>query len=470
VELRTILRLLRDRWKSIVLLVLLGTATATVLVMRQTPQYAASTTLYVSSREDQNNTASAYQGSLLSQQQASTYAHLVLSKRVLGHVTGLPDRPRNLAGAVSASVVPETALLTITATDVSAAGAQRTANAVAQSFVDVLPSLTGSREGEAPAAVVTVVSDAALPSSPVSPKPVRSISLGALAGLLAGVLLAAARHSLDVTVKSIEQACQIADAPALGSVPADPTTPRSPLALREGQQRGRAESLRKISASLRFLDVESRHGVLLVTSAGSQEGKSTTACNLALTLARAGRRVILIDGDLRRPQVGGYLGLPSGVGLTDVLIGTVSLAEATQGWADHLFSVLTTGPIPPNPTEMLGSQRMRNLLARLRTEYDDVVIDAPPVLPVADAAVAAAGCDGVILVARYGKTGRDQLLQAVATMRATQTPILGMVLNRVPSRGRTRQYYYYAPQSKPRAAAAHSRRDERLVAKEVASR
>jgi capsular exopolysaccharide synthesis family protein len=205
---------------------------------------------------------------------------------------------------------------------------------------------------------------------------------------------------------------------------------------------------------------------MLVTSAGSQEGKTITACNLALTLARSGRRVIIIDGDLRRPRVAGYLGLPSGIGLTSVLVGSARLSEATQAWADNLFAVLACGPIPPNPAEMLGSQRMRELLARLREQYDDVILDAAPVLPVADAAVAATGCDGVIMVARHGKTRRDQLQQAVATMRATQTPILGVVLNRVPNRGKTRQYYY-APRVDTRSAAP---RKERFVTREATSR
>jgi capsular exopolysaccharide synthesis family protein len=472
VELRTIVRLLREHWLSIVLLCLLGAATATVMVVRQTPQYAASTTLYVFSREDQTTAAAAYQGSLLSQQEATTYAHLVVSKRVLGQVAGKlgdSETPEHLAHRVSVTVVPQTALLTITATDITGAGAQKTANAVAESFVSVVPSLTGSTDATTAtnaSVVVSVVSDASLPTSPFAPKPALTIGLGALAGLLIGVALAAARHTLDQSVKSMEQAQQIAGAPALGTVPVDQTAARSPLAVHQDAQRGRAEALRKIAASLRFVDLENQHTVILVTSAASQEGKTITACNLALTLARSGRRVIIIDGDLRRPQVAGYLGLPAGIGLTSVLVGSARLAEATQAWADNLFSVLACGPIPPNPAEMLGSQRMRDLLAKLREEYDDVILDAAPVLPVADAAVAATGCDGVIVVARHGKTRRDQLQQAVSTMRATQTPILGVVLNRVPNRGKKREYYY-APRPGSQSTVP---REGRFVTREAANR
>ncbi len=452
-ELRTVVQLLRDRWKSILVVTLLAALAATVLVARETPMYSAQATLYVSSRADPGNPLSAYQGSLLSQQQVSSFAELVRTSRVLDEVAASlhpPVTTAALAARISTTVVPDTALLVVTVLDDTAVGAQRLADAVANRFVVVLPTLgsgTTGTAGASAAITVSVVSAATVPTSPVSPRPLRSVGLGTLLGLLSGIALAAARHTLDLTVKSVEQAHEITKAPALGTVPVDPTAAQSPLVLREGVRPERAEALRKVSASLQFIDVERRHAVLLVTSPSPQEGKSSTACNLALTLARTGRRVILIDGDLRRPKVANYLGLPGGVGLTSVLVGRASLAEATQIWADNLFSVLTSGPIPPNPSEMLGSQRMRDLLARLRTEYDDIVVDAAPVLPVADAAVLAPACDGVILIARHGRTRRDLLAQAAATIRATGTPILGVVLNRAPVRRRADQYYAPQPES-----------------------
>lgn len=444
-ELHALLQVVRERWKSITILTLLSTALAVVIVLSEAPTYSAQSTMYVSARADQNNAASAYQASLLSQQQVRSYAELVRSTRVLSGVSeslGINLSTRQLANRLSATVVPETALLTVTATGPTPAAAQQLANAVTNRFVSVLPSLEGATTGGNPPVVVSVVSYAALPSAPVSPRPLLTIGLGLVLGLLAGVGLAATRHALDNTVKTVPQAEEIAEAPVLGTVPVDSSAHRHPVALYEGQQGRRAEALRKISASLRFMDVERRHSVLLVTSPCPEEGKSTTACNLALTLALSGRNVILVDADLRRSQVATYLGLPSGVGLTNVLVGSATLEEATQPWAHNLFSVLTSGLIPPNPSEMLGSSRMRDLVARLRAEYDDVIIDAAPVLPVADATVAAAACDGVVMVARHGKTRRDQLQQAVATIRTTETPILGVVLNRTPIRDTPMGYYY----------------------------
>jgi capsular exopolysaccharide synthesis family protein len=183
------------------------------------------------------------------------------------------------------------------------------------------------------------------------------------------------------------------------------------------------------------MNVDAEHKVVLVTSSVPGEGKSTIACNLAITLAQSGKRVLLIDADLRRPRAGQYLGLPSGVGLTSVLVGTVTLSDAVQVWGEDLISVLASGPVPPNPSEILGSRHMRELLDRLGTEYDNVIIDAPPVLPVTDAAATAAACDGVVMVVGHGKVTRDQLRAAVSALRMVDAKILGTVLNLVPDRG-----------------------------------
>ncbi len=444
-DLRSAIRLVRDYWRSMLALTLLGAVAAGFIVSRQTPLYSSSTTLYVAAHGDLTNPVSAYQGSLLTQTQASTYARLVVSTWVLTRASGLLGQPGHadaLARRVSASVVPGTSLLTVTAVDVTARGAEDTADAVAQSFVAAVPSLEGTEDGATPPIIVSIVSVATRPTTAVSPRPVRSVGLGALVGLVVSIALAAARHSLDRRVKSSEQAHLFTGAPVLGSVPADPTAARNPVAFHDQRHRARTEAFRKIAVGLRFADIEHRHSVLLVTSASPQEGKSTTTCNLALTLARTGRRVIVLDCDLRRPKIANYLGLPAGAGLTNVLVGTVTATEAIQPWGDRVFDVLTSGPTPPNPTEMLGSTAMRALLAQLRAEYDDVLLDTAPILPVADASVVATSCDGVILVVRYAGTRHEHLREAASAMRATQTPVLGVILNRVPVRGDGQQYYY----------------------------
>ncbi len=460
-DLRTLLRLLRDRWVSITLITILAALLAGVQVWRQTPQYSASVTLFVSTRDAGGDTSTAYQGTLLSQQKVKSYAELIRSERVLGdvaHSLGMSGGAGALAGRVSVKTETDTVLLQVTVLDPAPSQARRIADAVATRFVALVPVIEATSDPGKPTVVVSAVNPASSSPTPVSPRPVRDVGLGVFAGLLAGIGLAAARHSLDITVKSADDAGQIADAPVLGMLPRDSEAARSPLRAQGTPYSRWSEAMRKIRTSLRFIDVGRPHTVLLVTSPNAAEGKTTTACNLALSLAQSGRRVILVDAELRRSAVGTCLGLPSGVGLTSVLVGSASLREAIQVCGTEAFDVLTSGPKPPNPAELVGSPQMRDLLALLRTEYDDVIVDAPPVLPVADAAATAASCDGVVMVVHHGRTRRDQLQQAVATLRASDVPLLGLVVNRSPSHRPNSYYYgyygYYGPQARRRGRKA----------------
>ena len=443
-ELRTVIRLLRHQWISILVVTVLVTATGGLLTWRQTPQYAARTTLFVSTWTDASDASKAYQASLLSQQKVKSYTELLhdhrLMQRVADHLQ-LRMTADQLAGAVTGEAVPDTVLIVLTATNPSPVLAARIADAVAVEFVELIPTLEGMPNGQKPAVRLTVVSVAEIPTAPVSPQPARNLALALAVGLLLGAVLAAARHSLDSTVKSLEELEEAAGEPALGAVPFDASASRTPIIGGRHTHGHRAEAYRKIRTSLQFVDVDRAHKVLLVTSSVPAEGKSVTACNLALSLAETGRRVLLIDADLRRPRAARYLGLPGGAGLTSVLLNQSSHTAAVQSWGLTPFWVLASGAIPPNPSEMLGSQHMHKLLADLRDEYDVILVDAPPVLPVADALAIAPACDGAILVVRYGRTRRDQVTQTAAALRKAEVDVLGTVLNRAPRRGRDSYYY-----------------------------
>jgi capsular exopolysaccharide synthesis family protein len=173
--------------------------------------------------------------------------------------------------------------------------------------------------------------------------------------------------------------------------------------------------------------------VVVLTSSVNDEGKSTTACNLAITLAGAGARVILVEGDLRRPRVADYMGLDGAVGLTDILIRRAGLDHVLQPWGDLPLSILTSGALPPNPGALLGSAQMTGLLAELRARADIVLIDTPPLLPATDAAVLARQCDGALAVIRQGRTTREQLTRALAALRGADARLLGTVLNMAPA-------------------------------------
>jgi non-specific protein-tyrosine kinase len=444
VDLRTGLRLLRERWKSIVVITLLATLTGVILTWQETPLYSARTTLFVSAWNSGGTAVSAYQDSLLSQQRVKSYTELLRGERVMRAVADqlkLDVPPSHLAGKVSTTVISDTALLAVTVTDASPPRAQAIADAIATQFTRLVPTFETGPDNKQPGVRVTVVSPASLPTEQISPRPTRNIGGAFALGLLIGVGLAVARQHLDTTVKTADEVSELAGAPTLGIVVADPQVPKRPLIIHDGPYAPRAEAFRKIRTGLQFVDVDRAHKVVLVTSSVAGEGKTTTACNLAITLAQSGKRVLLIDADLRRPRANRYLGLPGGVGLTSVLVGTASLADAVQVWGDDLMWVLASGPIPPNPSEMLGSRHMRELLTRLRDEYDLVLIDAPPVLPVTDAATTAAACDGVIVVVRHGCTRRDQVTGTVAALRTVDATLLGTVLNLAPARGGEQSYY-----------------------------
>jgi succinoglycan biosynthesis transport protein ExoP len=298
---------------------------------------------------------------------------------------------------------------------------------------------------------VTTVQAADLNGTPVSPNTTRNLALGAVLGLLLGLGLTLLRSRLDNTVKSAEDVREFANAGVIGTVLEDPQLAEAHLIADLDQQSVSAESYRSIRTNLQFLDVDRPPRVIVVSSSVPGEGKSTLAVNLATVLAQSGSRVALVEADLRRPRVTRYMGLISGAGLTNVLAGTAALHEVAQPWGEGKLTVLAAGPMPPNPSEMLGSAQMRSLLDELRAANDYVIIDAPPLLPVTDAAVLSVLSDGCVLATRFGTTRREELAEAAASLARIDARLLGVVLNRVPqAAGATRGYgYTYSYEADP---------------------
>jgi len=278
---------------------------------------------------------------------------------------------------------------------------------------------------------------------PVAPKPLRNLGLGLLLGLLVGVGLAVLRERLDTTVKSNAVLTELTSAPTLGTVVFDPSAKRAPLVAQAGGRSPRSEAFRQLRTNLQFINVDQPPRVVVVTSSVPDEGKSSTAVNLAMSIAQAGRTVLLVEGDLRRPRAAEYLGLEGAVGLTNVLVGQVGVDDVLQPWGVGGLWVLPSGSIPPNPSELLASQNMIELLDSLRTRFDVVVIDSPPLLPVTDGAVTAARADGALLVVRYGSTTRAQVSAAAAALHAVDAKLLGCVMNMVSPKDSEAYSYAY---------------------------
>lgn len=455
-ELRDYLRIARRRWQLIAGCVVVVVAIAAAVTLEMTPEYQSQAQLFVSTPAD-NSVSTAYQGGLFSAQQVTSYAELVgsraLSRRVIADLGLEHSSPAAMSEQVSASVVPDTVLISVTATDPSPKRAQAIAQATAEELSGAVRRLE-TPPGKKRAPIKASVSDhASLPTSPVSPNPLGNVGLGILLGLLLGFGLAVLRELLDTSVKTAEDVDEVAHAPVLGTIAFDSAASRRPLVTDLDTHAPRIEAFRVLRTNMQFIDVDAKNRVYVVSSSVPTEGKTTTATNLAITLAQAGERVLLLEGDLRRPKMADNLGLEAAVGLTTVLLGRIGVHEATQHpLAAPELSVLTSGGLPPNPSELLQSNAMVELLHELRNDYDVIIIDAPPLLPVTDAALLAARSDGALLVVRHSKTTRDQLSHTIGRLDAVGAKTLGVVLNMIPRR-RTDDDYGYGYGYAPRAAS-----------------
>lgn len=446
-DLRDYVRVLRKRWRLVAVCTLLAIGAAAIVTWQATPVYQASTQLFVAARDTSSDVNSLNAGGQFTQQRVQSYADIVNSPEVTQAVAarlGNGLSAKQIADEISASAPLNTVLLNIDVKDTSPRRAQQIADAVSDEFATFAADLeTPDGSGTSPVKV-TVVKHASLPSSPVSPRKALNLALGLLVGLAIGVGGAVLRETLDTSVKDPEQLQRELDLPTLGAIAYDPDAPKRPLIVHADPKSSRAEAFRQLRTNLQFIDIDAAPRSIVLTSSIPEEGKTTTTTNLAIALAQSGTRVVLIEGDLRRPKMADYLGIEGAVGLTSVLIGRVGLEEAVQPWGpDGLLHVLPSGPTPPNPSELLGSQGMAEIVRELEVTYDLVLIDAPPLLPVTDAAVMAAVCSGAVVVTRYGHTKREQLSRAIEALRSVGALVYGAVLTMTPLRGPDSYYYGY---------------------------
>ena len=443
-ELREVLAALRASWWLPAVGILVGALVAVGASLLQTPLYTSKTQLFVSTT-DSTSTSDVFQGSQFSQQRVTSYARLLtgeeLAQRVIDRLD-LDLSPRQLAQEISAAAVTDTVLIDITVTDPSPERAQQIAAALGSEFTTFATELESTASGSASPVKVTVTDSPELASSATSPQTARNTALGALVGLLVGAALAVARARLDQSVKGAGEATDLAGAPVVGLVLRDDAL-QTKHAIDRNSSGPTAEAFRQLRTNLQFLNVDEPPKVIMISSAVPSEGKTTLAVNLALTLAEAGRAVTLVEGDLRRPRVTRYLGMVGGAGLTNILAGSADLADVLQPYGDGGLKVIAAGPTPPNPSELLASSHMFKLVDDLRGTSDFVLIDAPPLLPVADASGLAVIVDGVVLSVRYGSTRKEQLQQARATLDQVGARTLGVVLNFVPPKADISSAYGY---------------------------
>lgn len=446
------LRIARSRWKITLALSMALTVLAYCWTLQQPRIYASQSSALVVAASD-----------TVAMAKAAKYQSVGQSRLVAERVVeslDLKTSPGAILGSVTVAVLPD-AQLAVTATSADPATAQRVADAWVAGLVEQvkemesIPAMEGADAVPVPAVRAIPLGEAVLPTAPIAPDVKKALGLGALGGLILGLLYALLRHYLDRRLRNAAAIERRFGVSVLGTLPVDHRLDGKSTILEHGFRPGKAgkgshaitEALRELRTNLQYVDVDNPPRIIVVTSALPAEGKSTVTANLAVTIAATGENIVVVDGDLRRPTTADVFDLIPGVGVTDVLSGNAELADVLQEWsAMPNLRVLGSGRIPPNPSELLGSLAMKKLLQTL-AEDAIVLVDAPPLLPVTDAAILTRISDGAIVVVRSGETTEDELGKALGNMERVNGHVLGVILNRVPTSGADSYSYYSAYQS-----------------------
>lgn len=398
--------------------------------------YSATATLFVGG----SGKGGAFIDTGLLEQNTRTYSTLASNPniaRIVIEATGLAYEPEELLARMAFAPVERTQLLLVSADGSSPAEAQQIANAYATTFADRMMSLF--RQGKTPAEIA-VSQPATLPTSPAKPNPPLYIGLGTLLALLLGLGIALLRERVDTRIRVAPEHDTVLDQPIVARIPR--LAGRTSVLSREI-----ADRFGLLKTNLDFFD-ESPSRVVLVTSPGVSEGKSTVSANLAVACAHDGERVVLIEADLRRPGLDGTIVAErmerSAVGLSNYLAGGATESEIINSDPDHPgLYVIWSGIIPPNPTALLGSHRLDSLIASLRLDFDRLIIDTCPISVGADASVIASRVDGTLFIVDERKTRRPEAQAGLNQLRGVRARLLGVVLNRATVTGG--EGYYYAP-------------------------
>ncbi len=444
-QLRDVFVVLRDGWRTVaacLLLVVGATATMTVLT---TPSYAAYARVYLTATRAADQLRGDPGGvTPLRTSDLRTLADQLYTPIVQEPLRVATAAPAGVGYGVSVSVPETNAWLDVSATSSDPRVAANAANSVGPVLARVAAQFAPLLAQPSDNVSSVTITPATAPGAPSSPDVRRNLLVGLLAGLAAGAGLTLVRHALDTKVRGEGDLTLASDRPVLAKVPNDPRAANAPLAF-EAEPHGRhAESIRRLRTNLMFVDVTTGKHSFVLTSAMPGEGKTTTIINLARSLAESGSRTVIVDGDLRNPSVAKTLQIEGGVGLTTVLLGRATLAEAIQPWGDTGLFVLAAGQIPPNPSELLGSRPMAELMEHLSSQFDFVLVDSPPLVPVVDAVLLQRLTGGLVLVVAAERTRKKDLATAITSLRTVDVEPAGFVLNFVPAQsGDVYRYGYY---------------------------
>ena len=456
----TILEFFRTTRANLWLLIIgivVGAAAGFGYASLQPKVYAASSSGYVTVGE--SGTVDVLSGSTAAKERARSYAAIVSSEAVAQKIKQnnpeLSMTTGQIRGSLTATAGENAALITVNAKASSPKNAQLLANSALQATADYIKEIE-QNPGNAQALVngdnavvsptggntvrVIPLNNASVNPPLVAPNYKQNVLIGAGTGLVLVYAAIFLRRALDQRIRTRDDATKATGASILGVLPISDDLNEENIVNGDTDDHIAQESIRQLRTNLRFVNVDTPPRSFIVTSAVPGEGKSTVSLSLARAMADAGSPVILIDADLRRPTVAKKLKLDAKVGLTQVLAGQVEIANAVHQLGESNLFVLPAGRIPPNPSELLGSDKMRQLINELSEEFI-VVVDVPPLLPVTDASLLSHSVDGVILVGSIGRSHREQMTEASNILKKVNANLLGMVLNQAPRKGLGNSYY-----------------------------
>jgi capsular exopolysaccharide synthesis family protein len=404
----------------------------------------------------------------------------VVARKVIANL-GLRESEESLLHKITVSIKPESSALTVSVKDHNRFRARRIAENVGTVFSALVrerfgtATPVGAGQPSLPPLTATIWDPAHIDPERVSPRPTRDLAVAGVLGLILGLLAGFLRDHFDRALRSREAIEEGFGVPVIGQIPLEvrghrPGTFRSSLFGQTG------EAYRAVRANLQYLAVQRPLRTILITSPAPQQGKTTVTANLAFAIARSGASTVAVEADLRRPRLTEYFGLDGQQpGLTSVLVGEAELSDATrpvpllaaEGMetdepADGQLAFVPSGPLPPNPSELLSSKQMSTLLERLMKTYDHVLIDSPPLLLVADALELARVVDGVVMVVRQDRTTKDEAREIRALIERLDIHLVGTVVTGAPAI--SAYYGEYAPRRAPTRRAG-ARRVESALSK-----
>ena len=442
------LHVLRTHWMLVVSSILVCVAGAALLAWTTAPTYAAKTQLFVAAKSLSSQGGQAYEGGLYAQQRARSYAEIISSPRGAQAVIddlGLDASVDDVQDQIRATVPPDSVLIDVTVMDPSPEVARSIANSIGAQLPALAERLERPEGSERSPVKVTVTIPARLPTNPVAPKMQSYLALAALFGLVLGVGGAVLRYAPDRRIRSDAETRLTAGAPVLARI-AERGSDVSAAAMTADPASAASEGYRVLRANLHAIGAEHDLRSFVVSSAVVGEGKTEVVANLGLALARAGDRVVVVDANLRAPRLAARLGMRSRTGLADFLEGRVQIEHVLRSHPSEPLTVLTSGSVRPNPSELLDSELFNGLLEALTEWFRFIIVDTPAMLAVSDAAAAARCASGTILVARAAATSTQQLHAARRALRVVDARVLGVVLNRA----RERDRWPYRKASPPR--------------------